>query len=294
MSYSPSAVFTWCGRNQLQVGLPDAPLPVVRLDNITLAVARALELYGDDPPLAENQILSQGEQTVFRSALQTLRRAGYLTERQDQPPSVGLYALDAHPLTALVAKTLADDGRAVGVLADGSAVATKGEGEFLRQQIAARSQLPAPPSSWVAALTCVHVPDPARILPLMREDVPFVVATISPYAIEVSPLIIAGKTPCPMCVAHRLQKRDPTWQAVASQLRVRPVPEVSRAAIVLAGGEMITKIPAHLRPAKRCDALAGWRIDNATLQVTPTLWRYSPRCSCREIAPLAREAIVAT
>lgn len=278
----------------MQVGLPAGPLPIVRLANISLRVAKALEIYRDDPRLAANQIFAAGEETIFHDALTQLRRAGYITPSTQEPPNVGIYALDAHPLTALAAKTLAGDGRTVGVLGSGCALASKRACDHLRQQIAALSYNPAPPTTWVGLLTCAYVPDPARILPLMREDVPFVVATLSPWALEVSPLIVPGQTPCPMCVAHGIQARDATWQAVASQLRVREAPSVSRAALLAAAAQMVSLIPRRMPSANRFDVRSGWHLDTNSLESCQTTWRYSPRCSCREIAPLVAETIVAT
>ncbi|MDO5727184.1 MAG: hypothetical protein Q4Q03_04610 [Bowdeniella nasicola] len=282
MSYIPAAVFTWCGPNDLQVGLPDAPLPPLRFHGVSMAVAKALELMGDNPALAAKQILSASEARIFASCVQRLRDTGYL--RSPPPPQrARVIILDAYPITALAATTLNASGHLVQVIGNGHPVSSSRQMAQLRQRLP--TQPPDSTTRPIALLSCAYLPDPARIAPLLREDIPFVVASVRGWDISISPLVIPGRTPCPTCEAHRSQDADATWQATASQLRTRQMPPINDGAILAASAHLVGVVTRYAQSAGQMNP-SGRRIEATSLRGESITWDFHAKCSCHHIAAI--------
>lgn len=66
------------------------------------------------------------------------------------------------------------------------------------------------------------VPDPARYVPLMRDDVPHLPLVLAGDRITVGPFVIPGAGACLACDATARRDADPLWPAVASQLMSGP------------------------------------------------------------------------
>ncbi|MDO5701142.1 MAG: hypothetical protein Q4P36_06700 [Bowdeniella nasicola] len=261
----------------VQVGLPGGPWPVRVLHGLGPRVARALEdrIYGSRHPI----VLDRAEQTRLEGVLTELKRLGHLGAPRPSP--LGVLAMDAHRLTARVAHLALDAGQDVRLDSHPSPVCRPKARTELRRAIA-RVAPPETDAPVRAVLTCSHLPDPARIAPLMREDVPFVVLSVDPYRVEVSPLVMPGATPCPTCRELHRAERDREHYFLATQLRLRPLPAIPAHTIDLAAAQAYLTLTQQPKPAPAGIAL---RIDLATGQARPSVWRAHPECPCR--SPLA-------
>lgn len=66
------------------------------------------------------------------------------------------------------------------------------------------------------------VPDPARYVRLMRDDVPHLPLVLAGDRITVGPFVTPGAGACLACDAAARRDADPLWPSVASQLMSRP------------------------------------------------------------------------
>ncbi len=285
MPYLPDSLLTWRHGDQLHVGLRDGgPAPLI-LDGVTNEIARALELAGTSLSLARAHLSGQRAEvrTHFDHCLQQLRMAGHLVDDLPCPatPPWGIWALDAHPLTAHIARELATTGVHTYVGPDATAVSTTAEAAELRHSLAQRGRLGNLPTTTTALLTCAYVPDPARIAPLMREDMPFIVLTVRPRVIEVSPVVIPGCTPCPTCAACAQQDADDRYFIMASQWRTLPVPSYTATAELVASAAVITSLHRWYDQLPTM----GATINQQTGHSKELAWQVHPRCACTTPAP---------
>lgn len=285
MPYLPDSLLTWRHGDQLHVGLRDGGPPPLILDGVTNEIARALELAGTSLALARAHLSGQRAEirTHLEHCLHQLRAAGHLVDELPAPATAswGIWALDAHPLTAKIASEVAVTGVHTYVGLGATPVSTAAQAAELRHSLAQRGRLGNLPAATVAILTCAYVPDPARIAPLMREDMPFIVLTVRPRVIDVSPVVIPGRTPCPTCAACAQQDADDRYFIMASQWRTRPSPPHTGTASLLATAAAITSLHRWQDQLPT----VGATINQETGHSKELAWQAHPRCACTTPAP---------
>lgn len=162
------------------------------------------------------------------------------------------------------------------------------------------------PLSGLDALVVVTHEDlaPDRTWRLMGERVPHLVVRCSPQAVDISPLVVPGRTPCLRCVTLHAQDEDGTDAFTASTWRIAPhsapgvthgpaptpdEPLLASAAAVVATTAVLTHIDS--RGARSPEAPRIWETVNRAVVSSSHLalpdvrpreehWPVHPRCGC--------------
>lgn len=129
-----------------------------------------------------------------------------------------------------------------------------------------------------------QVIDPKRYSRWLNRGVSHLAIRFEATAVEVSPIIVLGKTPCLHCQQLWLIERNPSWAVMSSQLQTSSVRFDSGAnrliACGLAAQSLLAAIDAVAGFAAHAQELAGYRFDNQLRQIEQVRWLTNPNCSC--------------
>jgi hypothetical protein len=129
-----------------------------------------------------------------------------------------------------------------------------------------------------------QVIDPKRYSIWLSRGVNHLAIRFEATAIEVSPLIVLGKTACLHCQQLWLQERDPDWAVMNSQLQTSVVRFDSVANRLIACGLAAQTILAALDAEAGYDSepneLCGFRFEQQPRNIEQVSWPIHTDCSC--------------
>jgi hypothetical protein len=129
-----------------------------------------------------------------------------------------------------------------------------------------------------------QVIDPKRYSIWLSRGVNHLAIRFEATAIEVSPLIVLGKTACLHCQQLWLQERDPDWAVMNSQLQTSVVRFDSGANRLIACGLAAQTILAALDAEAGYDSepneLCGFRFEQQPRNIEQVSWPIHADCSC--------------
>lgn len=130
-----------------------------------------------------------------------------------------------------------------------------------------------------------HVTDPVRVRPLVREDVPHLPVVVGDVEVVVGPLVVPGDGPCTRCLDLHRTDADPSWPAVATQLRMMPSTGPESGTAALAAALVTHQVLAYLDG--REVAVRGASLEVTALDPVPAVrpWSVHPACGCQTPAP---------
>lgn len=121
---------------------------------------------------------------------------------------------------------------------------------------------------------------PSRVQPLMAADVPHLAIVVGDHAIEVSPLVIPGETPCLRCGELRRRDADLAWPLIAAQLAGRVARHHCPVELGLAAG-------LAARALRRTAPPIDYRIDLVTAAVSTRQRLFHAECGCQGLPETA-------
>lgn len=282
MNRSPTSVLAWRTPTDLQVGDDDGFLTPTILRDVPLRVVTALEQWMLEGASGA-PFLPEDEVEHFAQLQDELRAAGHVEPAANLAP-FGVLALDSAPTSAATVRQLIAAGVRCEVDTQPTPVNTPRECAHLRHEVARARLGTTLPERTVGLFTSPYLPDPARTAPLMREDQPFVCLTVGDNAVEISPVVIPGETPCPGCQETYRSERDPRRAIVAAQLRTKPVPALSAGTGMMVGALAFQVIAAYGYDVG-APPLHAIVIDRRTLQAGRRIWAFHPACPCQRPDP---------
>jgi len=136
----------------------------------------------------------------------------------------------------------------------------------------------------VAVVIGQQVIDPKRYSLWLSRGVSHLAIRFEATAVEVSPLILVGKTACLHCQQLWFQERDSNWAVMSSQLQTSPVRFDSGANRLIACGLAAQTILAALDAEAGFDLepqeLGGFRFVHQSRLIEQIAWSNHPQCSC--------------
>lgn len=133
----------------------------------------------------------------------------------------------------------------------------------------------------VGLLVASAVPHPRETRRWMRSITPHVAVTIRAHGVDVSPVIVPGRTACLRCRELWNAEDDPTWMLTAAQLAAMPAADVERTVSATAFGLAIAQLLGVIdgeQPAQE-----GSRVHPHGVTAARRA-RFHPDCGCREFA----------
>lgn len=132
---------------------------------------------------------------------------------------------------------------------------------------------------------CVQdVADPARLRPLVREDVAHLLVTHEELAVRVGPLVVPGAAACARCVELHRTDDQTCWPALATQLLGSPERGVPASLGLAAAAVALTETLAFLDGRRVTTLGAGLVLDGAHSVPRRVTWSVHPGCGCGDLA----------
>ena len=149
----------------------------------------------------------------------------------------------------------------------------------------------------VVVVVAHGVLDPARVDPLLQDDVPHLPVVWGEGSVCVGPLVVPGRSSCLRCQHLHRTDRDPEWAAVVSQVANRRVvdgpPEESSLSL-LAVGLATGQVVAHLDGAGPVTVNAALEVSLPGRGVAVRAWPPHRACGCIRLPPVAGTALTGT